>query len=94
VLPAFSDQLQTVKTKKNLDNGIKRMGYKSCQESHATVKTKNLDNGKRISAARQGSKTTEDGRKTALQSKRTKVTGIRIYKYPRSPTVRYSATGQ
>ncbi len=41
---------------------------------------KNLGNGKQISAVRQRSKTTEDGKKTASQSKRTKKTRTRIYK--------------
>ncbi len=31
---------QTVKTEKILDNGIKRMGYKSCQELHANRQDK------------------------------------------------------
>jgi hypothetical protein len=37
---------QTVKTRENLDNGIKPMGYKSCQELHANRQDKeNLGNG-------------------------------------------------
>jgi hypothetical protein len=55
---------------KNLDNRIKRMGYKSCQELHANPQDKNLDNGKRIPVVKQGSETTENGRKTTLQSNR------------------------